>query len=108
MAEKPKRVGKSQLTEHLKKILEKEGVNLTGVEISKTINSVFDAVEELLLTEGKVNISGFGTFVTVKTRSKTGRNPQSGAPVQVPEKIRPKFRPAQQLQLNVAAGKKVE
>lgn len=104
--EKTKRVGKSQLLEQLKKKLEAEGVKLTGVEASKAINAVFDSVAALMEAEGKVNISGFGTFVVVQTRPKTGRNPQSGEPVQVPAKLRPKFRPAQQLQKSIAESKK--
>ena len=103
MSEEAKRVGKAVLMKAVEEKLEAEGVKVSAQNLSKAINATFDAIADLMIAEGKINVAGFGTFVTVRTKPKTGRNPQSGAPVEVPAKTRPKFRPAIQLQARVAS-----
>lgn len=72
----------------------------TGASQSATrpvVNTVFDAILGKLSEGEDVSIAGFGKF-TLKTRAaRTARNPQTGAPVQVPERTVVKFTPAKAL-----------
>ena len=47
------------------------------------VNAVFDAIEKGLKKEGKVAIVGFGTFEVRKRKARTGRNPRTGAIIQI-------------------------
>jgi DNA-binding protein HU-beta len=40
---------------------------------------------------GSVVLVGFGKFDTLKTKERTGRNPQTGEPMTIPEGKRPRF-----------------
>jgi DNA-binding protein HU-beta len=46
------------------------------------------------LAEGdKLELMGFGNFDVHKRKGRTGRNPQTGLPVEIKEKYVPKFKP---------------
>ncbi|MCX5924195.1 MAG: HU family DNA-binding protein [Candidatus Dependentiae bacterium] len=44
-----------------------------------------------------VSLTGFGTFVTMKRKSRVGVNPATGKKMQIPAKNVPKFRPGKAL-----------
>ena len=46
---------------------------------------------------GKVTLVGFGTFSTAHRSARTGRNPQTGAPITIPAATVVKFRPGKKL-----------
>ena len=48
---------------------------------------------ESLKKGDEVSLVGFGTFYVGKRAARTGRNPQTGAEIQIPEKTVIKFRP---------------
>lgn len=69
----------------------------TGLSKKDATNSVecfVETVQETLKKRDKVAISGFGTFELKLSKAKTSRNPKTGESVHVPEKWKPKFRPA--------------
>ena len=45
----------------------------------------------------KVSFSGFGTFSVSKRKARTGRNPQTGAAIQIPASKVPVFRAGKRL-----------
>ncbi len=47
------------------------------------VNAVFDAIEKGLKKEAKVAIVGFGTFEVRSRKARTGRNPRTGAIIQI-------------------------
>ena len=55
------------------------------------------AVETGLVTEGKVNLAGLGRFDRRIQSARKGRNPQTGEPIDIPEKNRVHFLPDAQL-----------
>jgi len=63
-------------------------INATGNYTSRTnaanaLDDVLSAITNGVSTDGKVQIVGFGTF-TKKTRAaRTGRNPQTGATINI-------------------------
>lgn len=61
--------------------------------VAKTIvNDVFTQIEEAVKQKGKVSLLGFGNFSTAERKARTGRNPQTGAPLEIPAKTVVKFK----------------
>ena len=87
-----------------KKELMNEVGGETGLTKKETQN-VIDAVTEVIgnaLSRGeKVVLVGFGTFQVVNKKARTGRNPQTGATIQIPAKKVPKFAPGKTLKNKV-------
>lgn len=59
-----------------------------------SIEAVLTGIVDGLLTDGKVTLVGFGTFLLVSKNARTARNPKTGEAVDVPAKVVPKFRPS--------------
>jgi DNA-binding protein HU-beta len=67
-------------------------VDLTKKATEEVINILFDTISETLETGEKVVISGFGTF-EIRTRvARVGRNPRTGADIDIPAQKTPAFR----------------
>ena len=76
-------------------IAEKAG--LTKADAKKALDAFVDATTDALKNGDRVALIGFGSF-SVSTRSaRTGRNPQSGAPLQISAKKVVKFKPGAEL-----------
>ena len=59
---------------------------------------LFSATICAALGEGdSVGLIGFGTFEAKKRPARTGRNPQTGAPLQIPAKTVPVFKAGKKL-----------
>ena len=52
---------------------------------------------EALCADDKVEIRGFGSFRIRQRNARTGRNPKTGAKVEVPAKRVPYFKPSKEL-----------
>ena len=52
----------------------------------------------------RIEIRGFGSFRTRQRRGRTGRNPKTGAKVEVPPKRIPFFKPSKELKDHVNGG----
>jgi DNA-binding protein HU-beta len=68
-----------------------------AAEISKkdataAVDAVLDSVKSAVAKGDKVSISGFGIFEKSERSARTGRNPQTGAAVQIAATSVPKFR----------------
>lgn len=76
-------------------VIERAGVpDLTKKTTGEIIDGVFDAVKEAIGDDGRFSMPGFGTF-SVKTRqARSGRNPRTGATIQIPESKTVGFKPA--------------
>jgi integration host factor subunit beta len=65
---------------------------------SKVVNcAIFDSIVRALRSGDKVEIRGFGAFHTRQRRARIGRNPKTGARIEVPPKRIPFFRPSKEL-----------
>ena len=61
------------------------------------VDLLFDSVIGALKSADKVEIRGFGSFRTRQRNPRTGRNPKTGARVDVPAKRVPYFKPSKEL-----------
>jgi DNA-binding protein HU-beta len=81
---------------------EKSG--LTRKDSEAALNAFIASVSEALARKEKVTLIGFGTFSVVTRAARTGRNPSTGQPMNIPAKDVPKFSPGTNLK-NKVAGK---
>ncbi|MDI9505703.1 MAG: HU family DNA-binding protein [Candidatus Excrementavichristensenella sp.] len=65
---------------------------LTTAQASAAMDAVLGTITEELQNGGKVQFTGFGTFEVRVRPAYTGRNPQTGEPVEVAESKAPVFR----------------
>ena len=61
------------------------------------VDVLFDSVIGALKSGDKIEIRGFGSFRTRQRKPRIGRNPKTGAKVDVPAKKVPYFKPAKEL-----------
>lgn len=65
------------------------------------VNAVFDAMKGALLEDERIEVRGFGSFTIREYKAKTGRNPRTGAQVEVDEKKSVHFKPGKELRERV-------
>ncbi|MBF0107630.1 MAG: HU family DNA-binding protein [Magnetococcales bacterium] len=75
---------------------------LTKAQSSDAIDAVVGAIEGALKGGDQVSLVGFGTFSVSERAARTGRNPRTGAEIQIPAAKQPKFRPGKGLKDAVA------
>ena len=56
---------------------------ISKVQASNALNSALDGIVSTLKKGSKVTLVGFGTFSVSSRKARTGRNPQTGAPLNV-------------------------
>lgn len=85
-------IGKLDL---VKIIAQKLGV--TQKESADFLNAFIETIEENLAKGDKVQLVGFGTFLTRKRESREGRKPATGEKITIPASIAPAFKPGKRL-----------
>ena len=71
--------------------------DLTRRDGEMIVDTIFDSVIHALRTGDKIEIRGFGSFRIRQRKPRTGRNPKTGAKVDVPAKRVPYFKPSKEL-----------
>jgi DNA-binding protein HU-beta len=66
-------------------------------DAAKAVEAVVDAIRDGLKRDGKVAITGFGSFETAHREAREGRTPRTGKPVQVAASTTVKFKPGKGL-----------
>jgi len=74
-----------------------ESTGLTKADSERALNSFLDTSKTTIKQEGRLTLAGFGTFVVVNRKARTGRNPQTGAPIQIKASKVVRFRPGKEL-----------
>jgi integration host factor subunit beta len=83
---------KADLVEEVTRVTE-----LPRKESEAVVEAIFESIIGALQTDDKIEIRGFGSFRTRQRRGRTGRNPKTGAKVEVPPKKIPFFKPSKEL-----------
>jgi DNA-binding protein HU-beta len=65
---------------------------LSKKDATTAVEAVLDTVKKAVAAGDKVSLSGFGIFEKSERSARTGRNPQTGAAVQIAATSVPKFR----------------
>ncbi len=79
----------------VKKIAQKTGS--TQKQAAEFMDAFIESVEENLAKKEKVQLVGFGTFMTRKRESREGRNPRTGEKMKIPATTVPVFKPGKGL-----------
>ena len=85
-------MNKGDLINHVAK-----DVRITNVQAAKAIDSVVENITRTLKKGERTSLVGFGTFSISRRRARTGRNPQTGAPLRIPARRVVKFTPGKVL-----------
>jgi integration host factor subunit beta len=83
---------KAELVEEVTRVTE-----LPRKESEAVVETIFESIIAALQADDKIEIRGFGSFRTRQRRGRTGRNPKTGAKVEVPPKKIPYFKPSKEL-----------
>ncbi|MFA5514917.1 MAG: integration host factor subunit beta [Desulfuromonadales bacterium] len=77
---------------------------LNKKEAELIVNTIFDSIGDALVTGGRVEIRGFGSFSIRVRDGREARNPKSGDIVKIPPKKTPFFKTGKELRerVNVA------
>lgn len=69
----------------------------TKKEAQQVVDCVFEKISSALKGKDTVQIAGFGSFKVNKREARKGRNPQTGAQIDIPARNVPKFVPGKAL-----------
>jgi DNA-binding protein HU-beta len=69
-----------------------EAAGLSKKDATAAVDAVFDSISVAVSKGDKVSLTGFGIFEKSDRAARVGRNPQTGAPVQISATSVPKFR----------------
>jgi DNA-binding protein HU-beta len=83
------RMGKKEITARMAK---EAGITLRQAQ--KAFATLLENVRATLKTGTKVNLSGFGSFELKVRDARKGRNPKTGAAIDIPAKKRIRFNPS--------------
>src|SRR4051794_29935677 len=69
-----------------------EAAGLSGADAERALEAVLDTITSTVAQGEKVTIPGFGTFEPRERSARTGRNPQTGAEIQIAASTVPGFK----------------
>ena len=69
----------------------------TKVAAEEALKATIESISDALFTGDSVTLIGFGTFSVAERSARTGRNPQTGAPIKIAAKKAVKFSPGKAL-----------
>ncbi|MCZ6778653.1 MAG: HU family DNA-binding protein [Acidobacteria bacterium] len=64
---------------------------ITKTQANQTIDTITKSITQSLKKGGRTTLVGFGAFAVSRHKARTGRNPQTGAPINIPARRVPKF-----------------
>lgn len=83
--------------------LAEENPHLTQRDVERVVNVVFERVINALEIGGRVELRGFGAFSVRSRAARAGRNPRTGASVEVRAKHVPFFKSGKELRAKLNA-----
>ena len=85
-------MNKTELVDHIA-----EAADISKASAARALDATLDAITESLKQADPVALVGFGTFTVRERAARTGRNPQTGAPIEIAAAKVPAFKPGKQL-----------
>ncbi len=71
--------------------------NTTKDTAESMLNATLEVIGDALKNDDKIVLVGFGSFSATKRPARKGRNPQTGADIDIPAKTVAKFKPGKAL-----------
>jgi len=85
--------------EIVRKISDK--LDLTQLKTKEVVQQVFDAIVDILASDGRIELRNFGIFEVRTRKARWARNPRSGKRVFVPEKKVVTFKPGKEMEARI-------
>ena len=73
-------------------------------DVDLAVKTMLEHMTACLAAGGRIEIRGFGSFSLHHRRGRVGRNPRTGAPVSIPSRHVPYFKPGKVLRERVDGG----
>ena len=89
---------KSELIE----LLARRQPHLKAEDVDLSVKSLLQMMGTALAGGNRIEVRGFGSFTVTQRQPRIGRNPRTGAAVQIPPKRVPHFKPGKALREAVA------
>ena len=77
-------------TELINAVAETSG--LTKKDSETALNAILDAIQNAMKNGDKVQLVGFGSFEVKERAARTGKNPATGATIEIPASKAPSFK----------------
>ena len=87
-------------SELIERIAQKQS-QLVHRDVELAVKAILEHMAECLAGGGRIEIRGFGSFSLHFRSGRVGRNPKTGAPVSLPAKYVPHFKPGKKLRERV-------
>ena len=71
--------------------------DLTKDQANQALNALIDTITDALQKQDQVSLIGFGTFTQRSRAARTGKNPQTGEPIQIAASNTVAFKPGKAL-----------
>lgn len=85
-------MNKTELIDHIA-----EEADISKASAGRALDAALEAITASLKSADPVSLVGFGTFTVRERAARTGRNPQTGAPIQISAAKVPAFKPGKGL-----------
>ena len=85
-------MNKSELIEHIA-----QQADISKAAATRALEAVIGGVKSTLKKNDSVSLVGFGTFSVTERADRSGRNPRTGAAIEIKAAKVPKFRPGKAL-----------
>ena len=82
-----------------------QAVEMTKKDSEIIVDTIFESMVKALHASDRIEIRGFGSFRTRQRQPRIGRNPKTGARVEVPSKTVAYFKPGIELKAMINATK---
>lgn len=69
----------------------------TEAEAKRNLDLLSETIMSLLEDNDKVILGNLGKIVKGKTKARVGRNPRTGEPIDIPEKVKLSYRPSKEI-----------
>ncbi len=74
-----------------------KNAELPKAQVTRIVDAVFEGIASALKDGGEARFAGFGTFKVGHSAARTGRNPATGATIQIAASNKVKFTPGKEL-----------
>ncbi len=71
--------------------------DISKASAARALDAMLDSITDALKSDDSVVLVGFGTFAVKERAARTGRNPQTGAPIEIKSAKIPSFKPGKAL-----------
>lgn len=69
-----------------------EGADISKADATRAVDAVVEQITNALKSGDQVTLIGFGTFAVKDRAARTGRNPRTGEPIDIPASKVPGFK----------------